>query len=166
MGNATNRCHAAAMDRQDLIARYRTGYAAVVESLTGITDTELDRRPAPGAWTTREIVHHLADAETRSYLRTREILTGSPALVQAYDQDEWVATLPTYRLPIAASLVTLQAVRASTEQLIDSMTQADWGRSSTHSESGAFSADTWLEWYAVHPHEHAAQIVRARRGEV
>jgi hypothetical protein len=154
------------MDRDALIEHYRTGYDDVIDALAGTTDEDLDRRPAPDAWTSREIVHHLADSETRSYLRLREILTGDPAVVQAYAENHWVATLPTYRLPIAQSLVVLQAVRLATEQLIDAMTDADWAKETEHSEAGRFSADTWLEWYANHPHDHADQIRRARRGEV
>ena len=154
------------MDRHELIAYYRTGHDDVVEALVGIDEEQLDRRPAPSEWTSREIVHHLADGETRSYLRLREILTGSPAVVQAYAENEWVVALPTYRLPIGPSLVVLHAVRAATEQLIDAMTDADWAKETVHSEAGRFSADTWLEWYARHPHDHADQIRRARRGEV
>jgi hypothetical protein len=42
------------------------------------------------------------------------------------------------------------------------MSEADWAREGTHSESGRYSMDTWLEIYAVHAHNHAAQIRRAR----
>jgi hypothetical protein len=36
--------------RQTLIQKYKDGYAEVAEALAGITDNELDRRPAPGKW--------------------------------------------------------------------------------------------------------------------
>lgn len=40
---------------------------------------------------------------------------------------------------------------------------ADWSRTGTHTESGAYSVKTWLELYAAHCHEHAEQI-RAAAG--
>ena len=42
------------------------------------------------------------------------------------------------------------------------MSEADWAREGTHSESGRYTMDTWLEIYASHAHNHAAQIRRAR----
>ena len=58
-------------ERKALIAQYRDGYAAVAEALLKITPEEIDARPAPNKWTTREIVHHLADSETTSAIRLR-----------------------------------------------------------------------------------------------
>lgn len=52
------------MDRTAMIERYRAGGDDVENAIAGVTDAELDRRPPSGAWTAREIVHHLADSET------------------------------------------------------------------------------------------------------
>ena len=38
----------------------------------------------------------------------------------------------------------------------------EWQRAGTHSESGAYSLERWLEIYAQHAHGHADQIRRAR----
>jgi hypothetical protein len=46
-------------------------------------------------------------------------------------------------------------------ELLDRMTDADWARSGTHAESGPYSAEDWLQIYAAHAHDHAAQITRA-----
>jgi hypothetical protein len=34
----------------------------------------------------------------------------------------------------------------------------------THTESGPYTAEKWLTIYAVHAHDHAAQIKRSRGG--
>ncbi len=57
--------------RRQLVAKYKDGYRAVSEALAGASDAELDARPAPGKWTAREIVHHLADSEMTSAVRLR-----------------------------------------------------------------------------------------------
>jgi len=46
--------------------------------------------------------------------------------------------------------------------LLRSLTEADWKRSGTHTESGPYSVETWLRIYAAHGHDHADQIHRAR----
>jgi len=60
--------------RRLLIEQYKDGYRVVAEALEGATDAELDAHPAPGKWSAREIVHHLADSEMTSAVRLRLLL--------------------------------------------------------------------------------------------
>lgn len=147
--------------RQQLVEQYRNGHAAVVAALHGITDAELDRRPAPGKWTAREIVHHLADSEMTSAIRLRRLIAEDNPVIVGYDQEEFARRL-SYERPIAASLGALKAARETTCEILDRLSEADWQRTGTHSESGPYSVFKWLEIYAVHAHDHADQIRRAR----
>jgi hypothetical protein len=47
-------------------------------------------------------------------------------------------------------------------QVIQLMTDDDWNRAGTHSESGRYTTEDWLRIYAAHAHNHAAQISRLR----
>jgi hypothetical protein len=144
-----------------LIERYRDGYRVVTEALQGISDRELDARPAPGKWSAREIVHHLADSEMTSAIRLRRLIAEDRPLIQGYDQDEFARRL-FYDRPIHASLEALRSARETTVQILERMTEAQWGREGTHSESGRYTVQRWLEIYAQHAHDHADQIRRAR----
>ena len=147
--------------RQQLLEQYRRGYEAVVKALDGITEAELDRRPAPGKWTAREIVHHLADSEMTSAIRLRRLIAEDNPVIVGYDQEEFARRLR-YDRPIAASLGALKAARETTCEILDRLTEAEWQRTGTHSESGPYSVQLWLEIYGVHAHDHADQIRRAR----
>jgi hypothetical protein len=147
--------------RQQLIERYSNGYRVVAEALEGATDAELDARPGPGKWTAREIVHHLADSEMTSAIRLRRLLAEDNPLIVGYDQDEFARRL-FYDRPIATSLAAFQMARAVTTELLVRMNDQHWQRPGTHSESGPFGAERWLESYAEHAHGHAEQIRRAR----
>lgn len=149
--------------RAKLIAQYKDGYNQAVDAVKGVTQEELDFRPAPNKWTPREIVHHLADSEMTSAIRLRKLLVESNPEIQGYDQEEFARKLHYDKRPIDSSLVALQAARATTAQLLDLMSEADWQRIGHHSESGTYSAEKWLEIYAVHAHNHADQIRRARK---
>ena len=131
-------------------------------ALTGVTEDELDRAPA-GEWSTRMVVHHLADSETNSYLRLRKLLAETDPVVQGYDEAEWARVLH-YDRPIEHGLAVFTAVRHATSELLDRLSDDDWARAGTHSESGAYSVDRWLEIYADHGAAHADQIARARTG--
>ena len=147
--------------RRALVERYRAGYDEVAKALEGATDADLDRRPAPGKWTAREIVHHLADSEMTSAIRLRRLIAEDAAHIQAYDQEQFARVL-FYDRPIAASMAAFQAARATTVEILERLTPDQWARTGTHSETGAYSVDRWLEIYAVHAHDHAGQIRRAR----
>jgi hypothetical protein len=148
-------------ERQALVARYRAGYSDVAAALDGITPGELDFHPAPGAWSPREIVHHLADSEMTSALRLRRLIAEDAPAIVGYDQDHYAATLY-YDRPIDASLDAFRAARASTAQILDRLDEPQWQRAGTHSESGRYDVETWLRIYAGHAHGHADQIRRAR----
>ena len=147
--------------RPDLIARYKAGHRVVTEALAGITDAELDTPEAPGEWTPRQVAHHLADSEMTSAIRLRRLLAEDHPVIDGYDQEEFARRLQ-YDRPIAASLATLAAVRQTTAELLDRLSEADWARAGTHSESGRYGVDDWLRIYAAHAHDHADQIRRAR----
>lgn len=150
-----------AQTRRALIERYTDGYRAVTEALQGISERELDAHPAPGKWSAREIVHHLADSEMTSAIRLRRLIAEDRPLIQGYDQDEFARRLY-YDRPIHASLEALRSARETTAQILERMTEAEWVREGTHSESGRYTVLRWLEIYAQHAHNHADQIRRAR----
>ena len=144
-----------------MIERYKDGYRAVTEALQSISERELDACPAPGKWSAREIVHHLADSEMTSAIRLRRLIAEERPLIQGYDQDEFARRLY-YDRPIHASLETLRSARETTAQILERMTETEWAREGIHSESGRYTVERWLEIYAQHAHNHADQIRRAR----
>jgi hypothetical protein len=153
------------MDNAALIDQYEAGPADVRDALAGIADDELDRRPQPGAWTAREVVHHLADSETTSYTRLRRMLAIDGAEIQSYDEAAWAAQPRlAYDGPIEPPLAVLEAVRAATTLLLRRLDDADFTRPGSHPEHESYSVQIWLEIYAEHAHVHADQIRRARQG--
>jgi hypothetical protein len=147
--------------REALIAKYKDGSRLVAEALAGSTEAELDARPAPGKWSAREITHHLADSEMIAAIRLRMLLAEDEAVIRAYDQKLYAGRLY-YARPIQASLEAFRAARSSTAEILEQMTEAQWARQGTHSESGRYSPERWLEIYAQHGHTHADQIRTAR----
>jgi len=149
-----------AQERKALIRQYRDGHRAVVEALRGLKDDELDRS-ASNEWTPRTIVHHLADSEMTSAIRLRRLIAEDDPLIQGYDEAQFASRLTTDR-PIEPSLEAMRWARESTAQILERLTDDDWLRAGTHSESGPYSVEDWLTIYANHGHDHAKQIERSR----
>src|SRR5687768_8915809 len=120
------------MNRAERIARYAEGPAAVAAALDGITDAELDRRPAAGEWTAREIVHHLAASETNGYIRLRRLIAEDGPVIVGYDQDGWARELNYDRRPIGPSLAVFDAVRAASRELLGAVDDPAFDRAGTH----------------------------------
>ena len=149
-------------ERKQLIAQYQDGYRVVAEALVNATAEELDAAPAPGKWTARQIVHHLADSEMTAAVRFRLLVAEDRPAIKGYDQDRFADRLH-YERGHEASLELFRATRAATAELMMCLDEADWLREGTHTEVGRFGLDTWLRIYAPHAHRHADQIRVARR---
>jgi hypothetical protein len=150
------------LERSRLILKYQDGYDELLKSLEGFPAQELAARPIPNKWSAREIIHHLADSETVSGIRLKRLLVEDHPLIQGYDQEAFAKRLNYNDRDIGPALDAFRSARANTAQLLDSMTEEDWKREGTHSESGSYTAEDWLTIYAEHAHNHAAQILRLR----
>jgi hypothetical protein len=147
-------------ERAALIARYRSGAAALRDALAGVTDEELDRPAPDGGWTARQVAHHVAESEATSFVRLRRLVAEESPTIVGYDE-ELFARRNHYERPVASALAVVDAVRASSLELLETLTTEEWERSGSHSEAGRYTIDDWLRIYAAHPHEHAEQVRRA-----
>ena len=149
-------------ERRQLIATYAGGYDEVINALDGFPADSLGAHPIPGKWSAREIIHHLGDSESTSAWRLRKLLVEDNPLIQGYDQDKFATRLRYNERDMGPALEAFRYARQSTMQVINLMTEDDWKRAGTHSESGRYTAEDWLKIYAAHGHNHAAQIRRLR----
>src|SRR5215217_5272413 len=116
-----------ATEREALIDQYEDGFRAVSAALEEITAAELEAREAPGEWSPREIVHHLADSEMTSAVRLRLLIAQDNPTLVGYDQEAFVANLYPER-PIEPSLAAFGAARAATAPILRQLTEEQWQR--------------------------------------
>src|SRR5688572_10025155 len=117
-------------ERESLLARYEEGPAVVEAAVAAVTAAgtdAFDRRPAPGEWTAREVVHHLADSEMTSAIRLRRLLAEDDPVIVGYDEAEFARRLH-YDRPLDASLDLLRAARRTTADILRRLDEADWSR--------------------------------------
>jgi len=148
-------------ERQTLIERYTQGHQTVLAALEGMSAAELDAKT--DEWSAREIVHHLADSEMTSAIRLRRLLAEDNPVIDGYDEELFARRLHYSERPVEGSLEAVRGARASTLALLLVLSEEEWAREGTHSESGRYSVTDWLQIYAAHCHDHADQVRRARR---
>jgi hypothetical protein len=149
-------------ERNELIAKYNSGYDEVLSALQDFPREQLTAHPISGKWSAREIIHHLADSESTSAIRLRRLLVEESPTIQGYDQAEFAVRLKYNEREIEPALDAFRAARATTAQLFGFMSEEDWKREGHHTESGKWGVEDWLRVYAAHAHDHAAQIKKLR----
>jgi hypothetical protein len=144
-------------DRIADIATLR-GFPARLEArVRPLSDAQLDQRTAPAEWSTRQIVHHLADSHMSANFRLRLPLSEAAPTFPTYDQDAW-ARMADYALPIEPSLLILRGWHARITTLLESLTDAEWAQTGTHPDWGVVTVEAVARRYADHCDIHMAQI--------
>jgi DinB family protein len=149
-------------ERNELVAKYNSGYDEVLSALQDFPPDKLTAHPISGKWSACEIIHHLADSESTSAIRLRRLLAEDSPTIEGYDQAQFAIRLKYNEREIEPALEAFRAARATTAQLFNLMSEDDWKREGHHTESGKYGVEDWLRIYAVHAHDHASQIKRLR----
>ena len=131
---------------------------ALEKLLAGVPADVLSRRPAPGKWSIKEIVFHLADAELVVAARVRFMLGAPGTPIAAFDQDAWVAAQRYNDRNVRAALDAYRAIRAINLQLYRTLTPDQWELYGLHSERGRESVRQIVTLSAGHDLNHLKQI--------
>jgi DinB family protein len=111
---------------------------------------------APGKWSARDILCHLADCEIVFAYRLRQALAEDHHVIQPFDQEKWEAT---YQLLDAdAALATFEAVRNWNVALLKTVTESQLAKPVTHPERGVMTFATIVETMAGHDLNHIKQL--------
>ncbi len=74
-------------------------------------EKDLARTYAPGKWSIKFILHHLADSETVLYDRIRRVLSEPRQVLWVFDQDAWAKGLNYSQVPLELSRRVYESVR-------------------------------------------------------
>jgi uncharacterized damage-inducible protein DinB len=135
---------------------------AVREAIAGLSETQLSQREAPGKWSIRHVVRHLADGDLVWGWRMRMVLAHDRPTITGYDQDLWADRLHYGEADVSLALDDFSVVRRSNLRLLGAATAADMQRVGVHSERGEESVAHMIKMYAGHDLLHLAQLKRVR----
>lgn len=124
----------------------------------GAEPTVLARSYAPGKWTMRELLLHLADTEAVVLDRLKRTLADEKPLLWAYDENRWQQHLfPASRdLAVAGRLFT--AAREAIIELAALASPEQQGRLAVHSENGRRSFTQLVRMAHEHTAHHLEQL--------
>jgi len=111
---------------------------------------------APGKWTGRQILAHLADCELAFGFRYRQSVAEDHYIAQSFDQDKWARTYSGY--DAAAALATFSALRQWNLALFGQLNAGVFERHITHPERGEVTIRSLIETSAGHDLNHLRQF--------
>lgn len=128
-----------------------------LESLLATLGPErTNQSPAPGKWSAREIVCHLADCETVFAFRIRQALAEDNHVVQPFDQEKWAKNYAAYSAREALALFS--AARAWNRRLFASLPAEAFAKRLTHPERGEMTFQVLVETMGGHDINHIWRI--------
>src|SRR5262245_58243292 len=124
--------------------------------LSGWSPVQFERAYAPGKWTARQILIHLAQSELAFGTRARMALSTPNYAAQAFNQDEWMAK--EQQLAGKEALDALLALMTMNRTFFDGLSAADLATTLSHPEYGALTVDWILHQLAGHQIHHLVQL--------
>jgi hypothetical protein len=148
--------YASFLGDRDPLAVIRSTPAALKDQADRIGSRRIRTSPAPGKWSARDILAHLADCEIVFAFRLRQALAEDDHHIQPFDQNLWART---YDLADpAAALAVFTAVRAWNVALVETVPAATFERRLTHPERGTMTFQTVVETMGGHDINHVRQL--------
>ena len=150
------------MSLAETLERFRRGPEVLAMVLTGVFGDETDFASAPGKWSIRLLIAHLADSEMVGAQRFRQVIAEDNPPLGAFDQDAWARNLDYARKQPKQSLESFRRVRAENYELLKSLPESAFERTGVHAERGPLTLRQLLEIYAGHAESHARQMQAIR----
>lgn len=151
--------HLEGRDPSAVIAETPKQLAQVVSSLDA---KALNTPPAPGKWSIRQILTHLADCELVFGFRLRQTVAQPHHTVQPFDQDQWAAQYEAY--DALTALETFTTMRRWNILFLSSLPRESFAKQMTHPERGTMTLQVVVETMAGHDRNHVKQIERIAGG--
>ena len=144
---------------QEWIDTIETFPERLTKALDGVTEEQLEKSYRPGAWTVRQLVHHLADSHVHSYIRFKWAMSEDNPTIKGYDENVWSAMLDAREAPIDVSLAMITGVHARWVAFIRTLSLEDLSRTFFHPQyNRTVPLDRNLALYAWHGEHHLGHI--------
>src|SRR5262245_30687042 len=141
---------------RDPIASMRETSDRIRQLVSGWSRDQFERTYAPGKWSARLILTHLAETDLALGYRVRMALSQQNYVAQPFDQDAWIQK--ENRASGGEAVAAYYGLRQMNLALFGSLSSADRQIPITHPEYGAISVDWVIHQMAGHDINHLQQL--------
>jgi uncharacterized damage-inducible protein DinB len=145
---------------RDPVEVLRQTPTSLAKALRGLTEAQAITPEAPGKWSVRVLLQHLADSELVWGYRLRLVLAEDRPTLAGYDQDLWAQRLGYATVDAVQALQDFTTLRESNLRLLAHASPEDLQRVGIHQERGEESVEHMIRLYAGHDLLHLQQLAR------
>jgi hypothetical protein len=138
--------------------------SALEDFIASVPAAVMTTPEAPGKWSIRDVVQHLADSELVGGFRLRMVIAHDRPVLTGYDQDLFAERLRYSEVNIEEALEQFKALRRANLRLWQ-LSPTDLARVGRHSERGEESLEHMRRLYAGHDILHLKQLERIRASQ-
>jgi uncharacterized damage-inducible protein DinB len=130
--------------------------------LEGLSEEELGREPAEGAWSLRRVIIHMRDAQGVLTGRLDHLLREEDPVITSEAVFEWETGGE--RETTREIFDTYRASRSAVIERLEAVPLRDWWRTGRHEEFGRLTVRQQVSYFAAHESTHFPQMesIRAR----
>ena len=150
------------MSHAQLIAEYLAGPQKLRAAVTGMTAEQMDAKPIPGKWSTKQVICHIADFEPVYADRMKRVIAENEPRLMSGDPDLFAARLAYDQRDVEVELDFIEATRKHMGAILRSLVESDFQRQGNHSEDGMITLETLLTRITNHIPHHLKFIEEKR----
>ena len=150
------------MSIERLIDDYAAGPERLRQAITGMSDEQLDAKPIPGTWSTRQVVCHVADFEPIYADRMKRVIAEDEPTFFGADPDVFAARLAYEQRNVDDEVQLVESVRGQMVSILRTLAPNGFRRTGNHLEDGPLSLETLLSQITGHIPHHV-NFIKAKR---
>lgn len=148
---------------ESAITSYESGPAKLRAACNGLSAAHLRTRIGPGEWSILENMVHLLDSDLASTHRKRRIVAEDNPLLVAYDENAFIARIPSAQADLGEVLDLFEANRRFTARWLRTLSTDAFARTGIHTQRGKVTLLEVVEIYAHHVDHHLKFVADKRR---
>jgi len=146
----------------EIMERVKSLPDRVAAEIEGLSEDELRRRPADGAWSIKEVCGHLRDDSEVWRRRLGMMITDTDPVLPSYDQEALVREHAYQDADIAAVLGDVKRFRLEMVDLLSGLGPEGWERTGQHPDWGRMTIGQGMGMMVRHTEGHLEQVRELR----
>jgi len=146
------------LGRKAKLLLFKGGVTRLDKALGGFPRKMWTFKPRRSNWSIHEILWHLADAETYTYIRLRYCVAEPGTPVSSWDQEKWASRSDYQRHDAQQALGIIRVMRDANFGMVKDLSPKTWKQGVRHAEFGIPTLEWWVGHIAWHMDHHIGQM--------
>jgi hypothetical protein len=143
---------------QEQLAEFIKNGDEFISIAKSISSKDLKKTPIAGEWSAAYVLHHMCDGEMHFATRYITNLAEATPSIVPFNEDVYPDRLQYEKRDPLASLAAIEAIQLAIANILGTIPESDWSRTSMHPESGMMTLAELFAMDTRHSKSHAGQL--------